>query len=92
MFIRLYSSMLPGVRDEDVESFNSYFTKMPWLAVPFTDSETQEALDEQRIKHIKEQEEEARGNQCLMSTGAIERPSVQLRKKLEGIRLHVELL
>ncbi|KAK6116506.1 hypothetical protein DH2020_049744 [Rehmannia glutinosa] len=32
--------------DEDNESFDAYFSKMPWLAVPFSDSETREALDE----------------------------------------------
>lgn len=32
--------------DEDEESFRSYFSKMPWLAVPFTDSETRDRLDE----------------------------------------------
>ncbi|KAJ1296767.1 hypothetical protein BS78_01G327400 [Paspalum vaginatum] len=26
-------------RDKDEESFNAYFAKMPWLAVPFSDSE-----------------------------------------------------
>ncbi|KFK40790.1 hypothetical protein AALP_AA2G041400 [Arabis alpina] len=32
--------------DEDEESFTDYFSKMPWLAVPFTDSETRDRLDE----------------------------------------------
>nr|CCP27784.1 unnamed protein product [Arabidopsis halleri subsp. halleri] len=32
--------------DEDEESFGDYFSKMPWLAVPFTDSETRDRLDE----------------------------------------------
>ncbi|KAL2519531.1 putative nucleoredoxin 1 [Abeliophyllum distichum] len=31
--------------DEDNESFNSYFSKMPWLAIPFSDSETRDGLD-----------------------------------------------
>ncbi|CAH1414972.1 unnamed protein product [Lactuca virosa] len=31
--------------DEDLESFNGYFSKMPWLAVPFSDSKTRESLD-----------------------------------------------
>ncbi|XP_024993483.1 probable nucleoredoxin 1 [Cynara cardunculus var. scolymus] len=99
--------------DEDVESFNGYFSKMPWLAVPFTDSKTREALDgrfkvkgiphlvfldengkvlsdrgvmlvseygaegypftPERVKEIKEQEEEARRNQSLRSI--LESPS-----------------
>ncbi|RDX85334.1 putative nucleoredoxin 1, partial [Mucuna pruriens] len=32
--------------DEDDESFNSYFSKMPWLAIPFSDSETRNRLNE----------------------------------------------
>lgn len=32
--------------DEDEESFNGYFSKMPWLAVPFSDSATRERLDQ----------------------------------------------
>ncbi|KAL1192084.1 putative nucleoredoxin 1 [Cardamine amara subsp. amara] len=32
--------------DKDEESFSGYFTKMPWLAVPFTDSETRDRLNE----------------------------------------------
>ncbi|GLT86453.1 hypothetical protein SLE2022_045930 [Rubroshorea leprosula] len=32
--------------DEDDESFNEYFSKMPWLAIPFSDSETRDRLDE----------------------------------------------
>ncbi|VVA94062.1 unnamed protein product [Arabis nemorensis] len=32
--------------DEDEESFRDYFSKMPWLAVPFTDSATRDHLDE----------------------------------------------
>lgn len=31
--------------DEDNESFDAYFSKMPWLAIPFSDSETREQLD-----------------------------------------------
>ncbi|KAA8530621.1 hypothetical protein F0562_005445 [Nyssa sinensis] len=31
--------------DEYVESFNNYFSKMPWLAVPFSDSETRNRLN-----------------------------------------------
>lgn len=31
--------------DEDDESFNEYFSKMPWLAVPFSDSTTRDSLD-----------------------------------------------
>ncbi|KAI4350800.1 hypothetical protein L6164_005215 [Bauhinia variegata] len=31
-------------RDKDADSFNMYFSKMPWLAVPFSDSETRNAL------------------------------------------------
>lgn len=32
--------------DEDVESFAKYFSNMPWLAIPFSDSETCDNLDE----------------------------------------------
>ncbi|KAJ4961250.1 hypothetical protein NE237_021160 [Protea cynaroides] len=32
--------------DEDEDSFNGYFSKMPWLAIPFSDSETRDGLDE----------------------------------------------
>lgn len=32
--------------DEDDESFNGYFSKMPWLAIPFSDSGTRDHLDE----------------------------------------------
>ncbi|KAH7511069.1 hypothetical protein FEM48_ZijujUnG0052200 [Ziziphus jujuba var. spinosa] len=31
--------------DKDEEPFNGYFSKMPWLAVPFSDSETRYQLD-----------------------------------------------
>ncbi|CAI0453156.1 unnamed protein product [Linum tenue] len=32
--------------DEDEESFDHYFSKMPWLAVPFSDSDTRAGLRE----------------------------------------------
>ncbi|KAG8383174.1 hypothetical protein BUALT_Bualt05G0157200 [Buddleja alternifolia] len=32
--------------DEDNEAFDAYFSKMPWVAVPFSDAETRERLDE----------------------------------------------
>ncbi|PIM99447.1 Thioredoxin, nucleoredoxin [Handroanthus impetiginosus] len=32
--------------DKDNESFDKYFSKMPWLAIPFSDSETRERLNE----------------------------------------------
>ncbi|KAL4565372.1 hypothetical protein LXL04_029464 [Taraxacum kok-saghyz] len=91
--------------DEDLDSFNGYFSKMPWLAVPFSDSKTRESLDKsfkvngiphlvfldengklltdrgveiiseygseaypftpERMKEIKDEEEEARKNQSL---------------------------
>ncbi|CAI9785164.1 unnamed protein product [Fraxinus pennsylvanica] len=31
--------------DRDNESFQKYFSKMPWLAIPFSDSETRDGLD-----------------------------------------------
>ncbi|XP_059633716.1 probable nucleoredoxin 1 [Cornus florida] len=31
--------------DEDDESFSGYFSKMPWLAIPFSDSDTRDHLD-----------------------------------------------
>ncbi|KAK1376562.1 putative nucleoredoxin 1 [Heracleum sosnowskyi] len=30
--------------DRDAESFNKYFSKMPWVAVPFSDSDTRDKL------------------------------------------------
>jgi nucleoredoxin len=42
--------------DQDEEAFNAYFAKMPWLAVPFSDSEGRKGLDErfevQGIPHL----------------------------------------
>ncbi|KAJ0081692.1 hypothetical protein Patl1_09757 [Pistacia atlantica] len=32
--------------DKDDEAFKGYFSKMPWLAIPFSDSETRDGLDE----------------------------------------------
>ncbi|CAN6548948.1 unnamed protein product [Malus baccata var. baccata] len=32
--------------DEDDESFKGYFAKMPWLAIPFSDSEARDRVDE----------------------------------------------
>ncbi|KAF8016572.1 hypothetical protein BT93_H1941 [Corymbia citriodora subsp. variegata] len=32
--------------DEDEESFGEYFSKMPWLAIPFSDSDKRDSLDE----------------------------------------------
>ncbi|KAF5178051.1 Nucleoredoxin, partial [Thalictrum thalictroides] len=32
--------------DQNEESFNDYFSKMPWLAIPFSDSETSKHLNE----------------------------------------------
>lgn len=32
--------------DEDVESFNEYFSKMPWVAVPFSESDTRDKLND----------------------------------------------
>lgn len=32
--------------DEDEESFSEYFAKMPWLAVPFSDTETRDRMDD----------------------------------------------
>ncbi|XP_010243057.1 PREDICTED: probable nucleoredoxin 1 [Nelumbo nucifera] len=31
--------------DQDEEEFNGYFSKMPWLAIPFSDSDTRDRLD-----------------------------------------------
>ncbi|XP_054823081.1 probable nucleoredoxin 1 [Prosopis cineraria] len=93
--------------DEDEDSFKGYFSKMPWLAVPFSDSDTRSSLDQlfqvqgiphlvildengkvatedgtevvlehgaeaypftpERIKELKDQEEEAKRNQSLRS-------------------------
>lgn len=91
--------------DEDEEGFKAYFSKMPWLAIPYFDSDTRSGLDklfqvrgiphlvildengkvatdsgvevvreyedeaypfsEERIKQLKDQEEEAKRNQNL---------------------------
>ncbi|KAE9454100.1 hypothetical protein C3L33_13999, partial [Rhododendron williamsianum] len=32
--------------DEDDEAFKDYFSTMPWLAIPFSDSNTRDRLDE----------------------------------------------
>ncbi|KAF7124606.1 hypothetical protein RHSIM_Rhsim12G0116800 [Rhododendron simsii] len=32
--------------DQDDEAFKGYFSKMPWLAIPFSDSSTRDRLDE----------------------------------------------
>ncbi|KAL7149111.1 hypothetical protein ABFS83_05G017500 [Erythranthe nasuta] len=32
--------------DKDDESFDAYFSKMPWLAIPFSDYDTRQKLDE----------------------------------------------
>lgn len=37
--------------DKDDESFKGYFSKMPWLAIPFSDSETRSRLDE--LFHVR---------------------------------------
>ncbi|KAF5754059.1 putative protein-disulfide reductase [Helianthus annuus] len=113
--------------DEDEESFTGYFSKMPWLAVPFSDSETREALDKcfkvsgiphlvfldesgkllsdrgveiigeygsdgypftpERVKEIKDQEEEARKNQTLRSL--LETPSRDFVIKANGDKVPV---
>lgn len=52
--VEVYNELLPKndfevvfiSADEDSESFDEYFAKMPWLAVPFSDSETRDHLDE----------------------------------------------
>lgn len=42
--------------DNDEESFKDYFSKMPWLSIPFSDSDTIERLNElfevQGIPHL----------------------------------------
>ncbi|XP_054823481.1 probable nucleoredoxin 1 [Prosopis cineraria] len=93
--------------DRDEDAFKGYFSKMPWLAIPFSDSGTRSCLDElfrvkgipylvildengkvatedgtavvleygaeaypftpERIKDLKDQEEEAKRNQSLRS-------------------------
>ncbi|KAJ0631283.1 putative protein-disulfide reductase [Helianthus annuus] len=113
--------------DEDEESFTGYFSKMPWLAVPFSDSETREALDKcfkvsgiphlvfldesgkllsdrgveiigeygsdgypftpERVKEIKDQEEEARKNQTLRSL--LETPSRDFVIKANGDKVPI---
>ncbi|KAL5723836.1 protein-disulfide reductase [Ranunculus cassubicifolius] len=37
-------------RDRDEESFNAYFSKMPWLAIPFSDSDTLKSLINSFVK------------------------------------------
>lgn len=46
--------------DEDEESFSGYFSKMPWLAVPFSDSDARDHLNELF---------EVNGIPCLMILG-----------------------
>ncbi|PWA82633.1 DC1 domain-containing protein [Artemisia annua] len=110
--------------DEDEESFNRYFSMMPWLAVPYTDTKTREALDgcfkvrgipnlvcldergkvltddgvliigeygsegypftPERVKEIKDQEEEARKNQSLRTI--LESPSRNYISTADGER------
>ncbi|OWM76066.1 hypothetical protein CDL15_Pgr009711 [Punica granatum] len=93
--------------DEDDESFNEYFSEMPWLAIPFSDSGKRDGLDalfevrgiphlviideigrvtsdsgvefvreygveaypftSERMKELKDKEEDARKNQTLKS-------------------------
>ncbi|XP_010470488.1 PREDICTED: probable nucleoredoxin 1 isoform X2 [Camelina sativa] len=51
--VEVYNELAPKVGfevvfvsgDEDEESFGDYFSKMPWLTVPFADSETHDRLD-----------------------------------------------
>ncbi|KAF8408256.1 hypothetical protein HHK36_007405 [Tetracentron sinense] len=52
--VDVYSELIPKGNfelifvsgDEDEEAFKKYFSKMPWLAIPFSDSETRDRLDE----------------------------------------------
>ncbi|KAL3368418.1 hypothetical protein AABB24_009328 [Solanum stoloniferum] len=52
--VEAYNGLLPKgdfevvflTADMDDESFKEYFSKMPWLAVPFSDSETRKHLNE----------------------------------------------
>ncbi|XP_062159007.1 probable nucleoredoxin 1 [Alnus glutinosa] len=52
--VEVYEELLPKgdfelvfiSSDRNDESFNGYFAKMPWLAVPFSDSETRKRLKE----------------------------------------------
>lgn len=52
--VEVYKELLPRgdfeviflSADEDDKSFDGYFSKMPWLAIPFSDSGTRERLDE----------------------------------------------
>ncbi|CAK9158176.1 unnamed protein product [Ilex paraguariensis] len=51
--VEVYNELLPkgdfeivfASADEDDDSFDKYFSKMPWLAVPFSDSDTRRRLD-----------------------------------------------
>ncbi|XP_065873636.1 probable nucleoredoxin 1 [Euphorbia lathyris] len=53
--VEVYNELVPNgdfeivfvTADEDDESFKEYFSKMPWLAIPFSDSETRNSLDQQ---------------------------------------------
>ncbi|KAJ6431308.1 hypothetical protein OIU84_018739, partial [Salix udensis] len=65
--------------DRDDESFNKYFSKMPWLALPFSDAETRKLstvmehgvdgypFNLDRLNFLKEQEENAKKNQTIIS-------------------------
>ncbi|XP_054793798.1 probable nucleoredoxin 1 [Prosopis cineraria] len=113
--VELYNELSPKAdfeiifvsADEDEDAFRGYFSKMPWLAIPFSDSNAHNHLDElfkvrgiphlvmleengkvstengvevvreygveeypftsERIKELKDQEEEDRRNQSLRS-------------------------
>ncbi|OIW14340.1 hypothetical protein TanjilG_25126 [Lupinus angustifolius] len=56
--------------DKDFESYNAYFSKMPWLAIPFSDSDTRKRLNELfdvvGIPKL-DQDNEAKKNQTLTS-------------------------
>ncbi|XP_073295181.1 probable nucleoredoxin 1 [Primulina huaijiensis] len=51
--VEMYDQLVPDSKfeivfisgDKDNDSFSSYFLKMPWLAVPFSESETREQLN-----------------------------------------------
>ncbi|KAL6351428.1 hypothetical protein AAG906_040782 [Vitis piasezkii] len=64
--------------DKGDQLFNEYFSKMPWLAIPFSDSDTRVEIIKdygvegypftaEKIKELKEKEERAKKEQSLRS-------------------------
>ncbi|KAK3416839.1 LOW QUALITY PROTEIN: hypothetical protein EUGRSUZ_H02594 [Eucalyptus grandis] len=82
--------------DKDEESFSGYFSKMPWLAIPFSDAQKRDTLDKlfkrspERLEELKDQEEAAKRNQSLTSLlvhGSLTRGLEKLKAKGESFEI-----